>query len=51
MLFTHVKELDPQNMNVVIRVCVIRKWEFQGATNDGPLRHINLILADEQVLL
>jgi hypothetical protein len=50
MLFTPVAELHPQSTNVVIRVCVIRKWEFRGATNDGPLQHINLVLADEQVL-
>ncbi|PWZ19713.1 hypothetical protein Zm00014a_007472 [Zea mays] len=48
MLFTPITELNPQKINVVIRVRVIRKWEFRGATNDGPLRHINLILADEQ---
>jgi hypothetical protein len=51
MLFTPITELNPQKINVVIRVRVIRKLEFRGATNDGPLRHINLILADEQVLL
>jgi hypothetical protein len=50
MLFTPVAELHPQSTNVVIRVRVIRKWEFRGATNDGPLQHINLVLADEQVL-
>ncbi|KAL5663204.1 hypothetical protein ACJX0J_023312, partial [Zea mays] len=48
MLFTPITELNPQKINVVIRVRVIRKLEFRGATNDGPLRHINLILADEQ---
>jgi hypothetical protein len=50
MLFTPVAELHPQSTNVVIRVRVIRKWEFRGATNDGPLQYINLVLADEQVL-
>ncbi|AQL07860.1 hypothetical protein ZEAMMB73_Zm00001d047872 [Zea mays] len=48
MLFTPVAELHPQSTNVVIRVRVIRKWEFRGATNDGPLQYINLVLADEQ---
>ncbi|AQK89624.1 hypothetical protein ZEAMMB73_Zm00001d008349 [Zea mays] len=51
MLFTPITELNPQKINVVIRVRVIRKLEFRGATNDGPLRHINLILADEQLTL
>ncbi|AQK54412.1 Retrotransposon-like protein [Zea mays] len=41
-------ELDPKSTNAAIRVRIIRKWEFRGATNDGPLRHVNLILADEQ---
>ncbi|AQK81248.1 hypothetical protein ZEAMMB73_Zm00001d036525 [Zea mays] len=48
MLFTPIAELDPKSTNAAIRVCIIRKWEFRGATNDGPLRHVNLILADEQ---
>ncbi|PWZ36818.1 hypothetical protein Zm00014a_015145 [Zea mays] len=48
MLFTLVAELHPQSTNAIIRVRVIRKWEFRGATNDGPLQHINLVLADEQ---
>ena len=50
MLFTPIAELDPKSTNAAIRVRIIRKWEFRGATNDGPLRHVNLILADEQVL-
>jgi hypothetical protein len=47
MLFTPIAELDPRSTNVAIRVCIIRKWELRGATNDGPMRHVNLILADE----
>ncbi|AQK93245.1 hypothetical protein ZEAMMB73_Zm00001d010019 [Zea mays] len=48
MLFTPIEELDPRSTNVAIRVCIIRKWEFRGAINDGPLCHVNLILADKQ---
>lgn len=48
MLFTPIAELDLKSTNAAIRVRIIRKWEFRGATNDGPLRHVNLILADEQ---
>ncbi|KAL5664171.1 hypothetical protein ACJX0J_024279, partial [Zea mays] len=44
----NLQELDPKSTNAAIRVRIIRKWEFRGATNDGPLRHVNLILADEQ---
>jgi hypothetical protein len=34
-----------------ICVRVVRKWEFRGLNDDGPLQHIDLVLADNQVWL
>jgi hypothetical protein len=36
---------------VVVRVCVVRKWNFRGMADSGPIQHVDMVLADEKVCL
>lgn len=49
MAFYFIPDLHPQNKFSEIRVSVVRKWEYRGQTDDGPIQHIDLVLADEKV--
>ena len=39
----------PRDRLKTICVHVSRKWELRGIDDDGPLQHIDLILADDKV--
>ncbi|PVH32495.1 hypothetical protein PAHAL_9G413900 [Panicum hallii] len=48
MAFYFIPDLHPQNKFSEIRVSVVWKWEYRGQTDDGPIQHIDLVLADEK---
>ncbi|KAG2651375.1 replication protein A 70 kDa DNA-binding subunit B-like isoform X1 [Panicum virgatum] len=48
MSYSPLVSLTPKDRLKTIFVRVIRKWEFRGINDDGPLQHIDLILADTQ---
>jgi len=50
MSYSPLVSLTPKDRLKTIFVRVIRKWEFRGINDDGPLQHIDLILADTQVI-
>jgi hypothetical protein len=49
MVFTSLQHLNPYDRNAVIQVNISRKWEFRGGKDNGPLPHIDLVLADNEV--
>jgi hypothetical protein len=49
MEFTPLLELQRHDIHAVIRVLVIRKWDFQGISDTSPVQHVDMVLADEQV--
>jgi hypothetical protein len=49
MEFTLLSELQRHDIHAVIRVSVIRKWDFRGISDIGPVQHVDMVLADEQV--
>ena len=49
MVFTSLQHLNPYDRNDVIQVKVSRKWEFRGGKDNGPLQHIDMVLADHVV--
>ena len=51
MTFSPLSTLQPKDRHKTICVRVRRKWEFRGQNDDGPLQHVDLILADEQVTI
>ena len=51
MTFSPLSTLQPKDRHKTICVRVCRKWEFRGQNDDGPLQHVDLILADEQVTI
>ena len=52
MMFSLLPSLRPRERHAVIRVRVCRKWEFRtGGTDDGSIIRIDLVLADEKVLV
>ncbi|KAG2563927.1 hypothetical protein PVAP13_8KG343602 [Panicum virgatum] len=46
--YSPLSSLAPRDRLKTIFVRVMRKWEFRGLNDDGPLQHIDLILADSQ---
>ncbi|XP_062220897.1 uncharacterized protein LOC133920180 isoform X2 [Phragmites australis] len=48
MPFDLLPMLHPKSKHWTICVRVSRKWEYRGGTDDGPVAHIDLVLADEQ---
>lgn len=44
-----LSDLRPKDRQSVIRVRVIRKWEFHGKNEKDPIQHIDLVVADEKV--
>jgi hypothetical protein len=49
MVFTSLQHLDPYDRNAVVQVQVLRKWEFRGGKDSGPLQHIDMVLVDHEV--
>jgi hypothetical protein len=49
MEFTPLSDLRRHDVNTVVRICVIRKWDFHGISGNGPIQHVDLVLADEKV--
>ncbi|XP_062227408.1 replication factor A protein 1-like [Phragmites australis] len=48
MAFDLLPTLHPKSKHWVICVRVSRKWEYRGGTDDGPILHVDLVLADEK---
>ncbi|RLN25325.1 replication protein A 70 kDa DNA-binding subunit-like [Panicum miliaceum] len=48
MAYTLLPQLHPHEKISVICVYVARKWEYRGPTDDGPVQHVDLVLADEK---
>jgi len=46
--YSPLSSLAPRDRLKTIFVRVMRKWEFRGLNDDGPLQHIDLILTDSQ---
>ncbi|CAL5025448.1 unnamed protein product [Urochloa decumbens] len=46
--YTMLPDLRPRDRQSVIRVRVIRKWEFHGKNENDPIQHIDLVVADEK---
>ncbi|XP_062181912.1 uncharacterized protein LOC133886197 isoform X1 [Phragmites australis] len=48
MTFDPLATLHPKSKHSTVCVRVSRKWEYRGGTDDGPIAHIDLVLADEK---
>ncbi|XP_062198838.1 replication factor A protein 1-like [Phragmites australis] len=48
MAFDLLPTLHPKSKHWVICVRVSRKWEYRGGTDNGPIAHMDLVLADEK---
>jgi hypothetical protein len=44
-------DLPLSHRDVTIQVQINRKWEYRGTTDDSPMLHLDMVLADAQVLL
>jgi hypothetical protein len=49
MEFTLFSDLKRHDINAVVRVSVIRKWDFRGISDNGLIQHVDMVLADEKV--
>jgi hypothetical protein len=49
MEFTPLSDLRRHDVNTTVHVCVIRKWDFHGISDNWPIQHVDLVLADENV--
>jgi hypothetical protein len=49
MTLKSLSTLSMQDNDVAIQVQVNRKWEYRGATDDGPIMHIDMILTGSTV--
>jgi hypothetical protein len=45
--FTRLSELQRHDIHAAIRIIVVRKWDFRGMTDNGPVPHDGMVLADE----
>jgi hypothetical protein len=46
-----LSDLSLSDRDVTIQVQINRKWEYRGTTDDGPVLHLDMVLADALVLL
>ncbi|PWZ12137.1 hypothetical protein Zm00014a_042025 [Zea mays] len=46
MDYTLLPDLTTYKKHAIIQVHVSRKWSFHGATENGPLQHIDMVLSD-----
>jgi hypothetical protein len=46
-----LSNLALSDRDITIQVQINRKWEYKGSTNDGAVLHLDMVLADAQVLL
>lgn len=44
-----LSKLKPKDYKATVHVRVVRKWNFTGRNEDGPILHVDLILADADV--
>jgi hypothetical protein len=49
MEFVPLSDLKRHDVNAVVWVCVIRKCDFRGLADNGPIQHVDMVLADEKV--
>jgi hypothetical protein len=49
MTLKSLSTLSMQDNDVAIQVQVNTKWEYRGATDDGPIMHIDMILTGSTV--
>jgi hypothetical protein len=49
MEFALLSDLKRHDVNVVVRVCIMRKWDFLGISDNGPIQHVDMVLSDEKV--
>jgi hypothetical protein len=49
MEFTPLSELQRHNVHAAIRVAVLKKWDYRGVSDNGPIQHVDMVFADEQV--
>lgn len=48
MAFNALSELHPGNSLRRVRVYVSRLWHHRGGTDNGPIKHMDLIILDSQ---
>jgi hypothetical protein len=46
---TSLSKLTPRDFQAVIYVRIIRKWNFTGKYENGPILHVDLVLGDAEV--
>jgi hypothetical protein len=49
MEFTPLLDLRHHDVNAAMHICVIRKWDFRGISDNGPAQHVDMVLADVNV--
>jgi hypothetical protein len=49
MEFTPLSDLRRHDVNIVVRVCVVWKWDFRGMSDNGPTQHVDMVFTDEKV--
>lgn len=45
-----LKDINPQGRHWSICTRVSRMWDYRGGTDDGQIRHVDLVLVDAEVL-
>ncbi|XP_062197913.1 replication factor A protein 1-like [Phragmites australis] len=48
MPYNLLSDINPSSIHWTIQVKVSRMWEFHGNTDEGPIKHLDLILLDEK---
>lgn len=43
-----LKDINPQGRHWVISTRVSRMWDYRGGTDDGQIRHVDLVLLDAE---
>jgi hypothetical protein len=49
MLSKWLSSLSVKDIDAAIEVKVNRKWEYKGATDDGPIMHMGMLLIENTV--